>query len=127
MTSREDADSSALASWSAGLSALTQDPYELSVEAAAQALRLANSTIAAASSAGLDSLATIEGVLMATDRVFSTPGVRETQNSTAGDILQVIGAFASLQARSLYLGQNRTTASYSNFQLSAEVLSLIHI
>lgn len=133
LTEAEDVNEVSTASWAATLSAVAFKPQELYPEDRVLVLSLANRTLQSALSTGATSAALYVGVLEALDSVTSLLGGKlsdsidrqaYTTELSSATTLQVLTAFADLQARSLALGLNSTSFTYENFRLAAQVVSL---
>ena len=136
LTQIENADVQSVSSWSASLYSVALNPYDLSESDASRMLQIANSTLSNAKELGLDSAASLIGVLQATDTVYSVQkynynpndfndaafnSSREAQNNTAAGIITVVGAFADLQAQFMVLGEDTVSYFYDNFRVSSQL------
>lgn len=139
LTRLEDVNVQSLNAWSASLFAIVLNPHELSIKDAQLAVQIANNTIRHAVALQLDSYAEFAGVLQASDALASLQQYNYNPNeydhlsdtstsfatNSAGDIVQVVGAFAELVEMSMEVGQSSQLFHYNNFRVEVSKRTIL--
>jgi hypothetical protein len=139
LTLIDDINVNSMASWSANLYSLSLNPFELSVNDAANIVSIANATLQNAIALGVESIDQMKGILQATDTVSSVRRYNynpndytsanfdtsyEFVNNTAVGIIPVLSLYSSLVQGAMVLGQQDVSYYYENFRMSAGLHSL---
>jgi hypothetical protein len=118
----DTASADTLSSWTTSLSALAQDPYQLSASAAATVNSLSLSIISkAAELDGEVSYESLEGLLGSVDAaaIASGKAAPGAASMDATDILQTVSQFGDLVQNQLFAGQAAVDYLYASFRSSS--------